>query len=208
MAVPRRHHHLSRESIAREALELVDEEGTDSLSLRRVAEMLGVGTMNLYTYVDDRDGLIRDIVALLLSEIELPADPDLTWEEFVIHSGHSLRAMALRHPRAFPFVALARYDEPAVLRYAQRVEDALVRLGFPSELLPKLASLLDAHGTGFLLIETQSVSIRRSEQHDPFSDAVPGASALLNSQADPAKAFDDDLAAIIVGFKTVHGICE
>ena len=205
MATPRRHHHLSREAIAWAALELVDQDGFEALTLRRVADGLDVGVMNLYTYVRDKNALVRDIVALLLGEIELPDDPDMTWEEGVFAVGHSLRAMALRHPRAFRSVALASYDEPAVARYARRVEATLVWLGFPAELLPQLATVLDSHGTGFLLLETRQVAPPREDVPGPFDDD-PETSALLHSQLDPDTAFDDSLRVIVAGFKVVHGL--
>ena len=198
---PRVHHHLSREVIARAALDLVDREGADALSLRRTADSLGVGVMNLYTYVDDRDSVVSDVVALLLAEIELPEDPDIPWEEFVVTVGRSLRAMALRHPHAFPFVALAPYDEKPLVRYARRVERAFVQCGFPQELLSKIGSVLDAHGTGFLLLETQAAVARSAPQvRGPFDDE-PDESALMSSFADPDAAFEEGMRTIITGFK-------
>lgn len=204
---PRRHHHLSRESIALAALALVDREGADALTLRRVADSLDVGVMSLYTYVEDKDGLVRDIVALLLDEIEVPEDPGMTWEEGVRSVANSLRAMALRHPHAFVFVVLARYDEPAVVRYARRVDAALVRLGIPRELLPMLASLLDAHGTGFLLAETQHVALSAEEARGPL-DYEPEATALISGRLDADRAFGDGLETIIAGFKVRYGLLD
>jgi AcrR family transcriptional regulator len=187
---PRRHYHLSRESIARAALDLVDQEGADALTLRRLADSLSVGVMNLYTYVEDKDSVVRDIVALLLAEVEVPADSDMTWEEAVIAVARSLRAMALRHPHAFIFVVLARYDEPPVVRYARRLDRTFVRLGFPRELLPKLANVLDAYTTGFLLAEAQHVALSAGDAGDPFDDD-PEASALMRSRVDMNAAFEE-----------------
>ena len=62
-----RHPHLNRDSIARAALALVDRDGSEALSLRKVAGELGVGTMTLYHYVPSREALVADIVALLVA---------------------------------------------------------------------------------------------------------------------------------------------
>ena len=61
---------LSRETIAQTALELIDREGLDALSMRRVAAELAVDPMALYRSVRDRDDLIDAIVALLLHEMD------------------------------------------------------------------------------------------------------------------------------------------
>jgi len=161
--------------------------------------------MNLYTYVDGREGLIRDVVALLLAEVEMPEDPGITWEEAVVLIADSLRAMALRHPHAFVFVALARYDEPSVVRYARRIDRTLVRLGFPERLLPKLATILDAHGTGFLLLETQLANDAAAQRTDPF-EHTQGASALLESRIDSRQAFEEGTRTIVAGFKLRYGL--
>ena len=121
-ATPRRHHHLNREGIARAALELIDRDGLAGLSMRKLAATLHVGATNLYPYVPGREELLLEVIALLLSEVDLSERPGLGWEECVVSVGASLRGMAMRHPHAFPLVASARYDEWPLIDYSRRVE--------------------------------------------------------------------------------------
>jgi AcrR family transcriptional regulator len=204
---PRRHHHLSRESIARAALDLVDREGADSLTLRRVAESLGVGAMSLYTYVDDKEALIRDVVALLLAEVEIPESCDEPWEDCIIAGARSLREMALRHPHAFPFVAFADYGQWPLSTYAQRVDQALLGQGVPEELLPLLASMLDAFSTGFLMLETKALTRSVSAADTLFSDESH-APAPTYALKHPDEAYEQGITLIVAGLKATCPAAE
>ena len=128
---PRRHHHLGRESIARAALELIDRDGLPGLSMHKLAAELRVRATNLYPYVTDKESLLSDVLELLLSEVEVSERPGVGWEECAIAVGASLRAMALRHPHAFPLVALASDDDPAMISYSRRVDRLFVAAGLP-----------------------------------------------------------------------------
>lgn len=194
---PRRHHHLSRESIARAALRLVDEEGSEALTLRRLAARLGVGATNLYTYHADRDAIVSDVVALLLSEVDLEMQRGTTWEECVLQVGHSLRAMALRHPRAFTFVAGTSYGDWPLEEHGRRVDALLLERGVPAESLPTLASLLDSYATGFLSLETQELA--RTTAQAPAFVGGSGSSALNAPDFD--NAFREGLATIVAGIR-------
>src|SRR3954463_9574698 len=64
---------VTRQRVLKAALELADEGGVEALSMRKVAEELGVKAMSLYNHVDNKDDLLDGIVDLVASEIELPA---------------------------------------------------------------------------------------------------------------------------------------
>lgn len=201
---PRKHHHLSRESIARAALEIIDAEGIDAFSLRRLAQSLDVSTMSIYTYAADRDAIIRDVVALLLAEVEHCENGDVPWEEAVVVGSRSLQAMARRHPRAWPLVALASYDEWPLSEYGRRIDERLVRQGVPDDLLPILGSMLDAYATGFLLLETQAVEAPARAALGPF-DAPPEPPAPTYTVTHPGEAFEEGIRTIVAGLKARYG---
>jgi AcrR family transcriptional regulator len=148
---------LSRELIARTALAMVDERGVSCLSVRNLAAELGAGAMSLYRHVPSRDAIVRDVVALLLDEIELEAPPGAGWAEGAKAVARSYRAMALRHPRAFELVAAASNREPPVVDYARRLRAFYAGLGAPAAAFEQHWSILDSFETGFLLFETQAL---------------------------------------------------
>jgi AcrR family transcriptional regulator len=152
-----RHRHLSREAIAEAALDLVDRDGTSSLSLRNLSRELGVGTMTLYHYVPSRDAIVRGVVALLLDEIELSVPAGATWTDGATAVARSYRAMALRHPRAFELLATVSNREPPVVDYARRLRSFYAALGAPPDTFEENWSILDSFETGFLWFETRAL---------------------------------------------------
>ena len=148
---------LSRETIAQTALELIDREGLDALSMRRVAAELQVDPMALYRSVRDRDDLINGIVTLLLDEMDTTEQPGETWIETMRRMALSEREMALRHPRAFPLVAVTPTSEGPALAHARRTMRVVVKSGLPEHLFSDVWLVDDAFTTGFLLIETTTI---------------------------------------------------
>jgi AcrR family transcriptional regulator len=192
---PRRHHHLSRESIARAALELIDRDGIEAFSIRKLAASLHVKAANLYPYVPDRESVVQDVTALLLGEMDLSVDPNVGWEDHLVKNFLSLRAMALRHPRAFPLVVLARYDEWPLAQHLRKAERSNLAAGVPPENHGRLISVIDAYAIGLLTLVTQALAPRHSPD-SPFADE----GGLEFAPNTTAETFEEDIRTIIAGF--------
>ena len=94
---------LTREQIVAEALRLLDAEGVDALSMRKLAAGLGVGTTSLYWHVANRDELIELVIDEIYGELELPGEDGASggtddWREAARRLAHSIRSTTLRHP--------------------------------------------------------------------------------------------------------------
>jgi AcrR family transcriptional regulator len=168
---------LGRPEIARAALDLIDREGLDALSMRRVAAELHVDPMRLYRSVPNRDGMIRDVVALLLDEMDSTERPGETWDQTMRRISISERDMALRHPHAFPLVALAPRDEEPVLGHANVVMELLAKSGLPRERFFDLWLVDAAFSNGFLLLATATLT--RPQEPEP---ARPDATGLREAE--------------------------
>lgn len=98
---------LSRELIVETALALIDESGAQGLSMRSLAQQLGVEAMSLYRYVHGREDLLEGVVALIMSDLTSSLDAELTehWQGFLQTVAHEVRRIAIDHPKAFPLVA-------------------------------------------------------------------------------------------------------
>ncbi|MFE7558677.1 TetR/AcrR family transcriptional regulator [Kitasatospora sp. NPDC057500] len=95
-AAPRRQP-LSRERIVEAALRIVDAEGMDALSMRRVGQELGTGAASLYAHVGSKEELLELVLDLVYAGIELePADPG-RWQEQVKRLLRNSRAALLAH---------------------------------------------------------------------------------------------------------------
>jgi AcrR family transcriptional regulator len=202
---PRLHTHLSRESIARAGLEIIDRDGLEALSLRAIAESLGVGTMTLYAHTPDRQTLERDIVGLLLDEVDVRQVPGEAADDSVRRVALSLREMTLRHPRAFSLVAAAPVFESPVLEYAARIRDLHARQGVDQERFIAMWSVCDAFLTGFMVMLAQA-AVRASD--DVADEAAPRAArdedqelaAGLNDVLSE-EAFRRDLDIVLAGLR-------
>ena len=91
---------LTREAIVDAALRVVDREGADGLSMRRVAEELGTGPASLYWHVASKDELINLVVDRVVGEIELPPpDPERWQEQFMEGMRQARRVLRARLAR-------------------------------------------------------------------------------------------------------------
>jgi AcrR family transcriptional regulator len=88
---------LSRERILDAAMAVLDREGLDGLSMRRVAEELGAGPASLYWHVASKELLLDLVVDRVLAEIPLPPPDPARWEAQVRAFAHDVRATLLRH---------------------------------------------------------------------------------------------------------------
>src|SRR5215470_10646554 len=96
---------LSRARICSEALALVDEEGLDALSMRRLGARLGVEAMSLYRHVRDKADLLDAIHAAVLGDLGTVRSGGAAagdWRALVAHMASALRTTLLRHPNVLP----------------------------------------------------------------------------------------------------------
>lgn len=120
---------LSRDLVLTTALEVLDDVGLDGLSLRRIAERLGVDPMTLYRYAASKDELLDALTGMLYAEVEL--DPAGDPREALHDLASSFRAAVLRHPHVMPLIAVRPLSVPLSRRPAAAltlVEDLLAML--------------------------------------------------------------------------------
>ncbi|GAA1953609.1 TetR/AcrR family transcriptional regulator [Amycolatopsis minnesotensis] len=89
---------LSRDKIVEVAITIVDAEGLDALSMRRLGTELSVRPMSLYRYVPSKDDLLELINDAVLGEQRLPEKPSGDWRADLRLAATEQRAVALRHP--------------------------------------------------------------------------------------------------------------
>ena len=143
---------LSRERIIQEALRLADENGLESVSMRKLAQALGVKAMSLYNHVANRDDLIDDMVDSVVSEIEVPK-LGAVWKKVMRWRAISAYEVLLRHPWAtMPLVSRVNVG-PAMLQYTDSTLGCLRAAGFSYEMADHVQNALDSHIYGFTLQE-------------------------------------------------------
>ncbi|MGW5646479.1 TetR/AcrR family transcriptional regulator [Saccharopolyspora sp. NPDC003752] len=143
---------LTRDAVVAGALEVLDESGHDGLSMRAVAERLGVGKMSLYHHVADRSELERLVIERLLAAVELP-DAALPWQERIAALAHGIRALVFRHPNATPLLALREYSDPVALRLPDAVMTALHDAGLRGAAMVGGSRLVFSYAIGFAQLD-------------------------------------------------------
>ncbi|MBM4336858.1 MAG: TetR family transcriptional regulator [Deltaproteobacteria bacterium] len=95
---------LTTERVVAAALRLIDRDGVESLSMRRLGALLRVEAMSLYKHVPDKSALVDGVIARVLAELA-PPDPAAPWDARLRHVANEFRRVALAHPHVFPLLA-------------------------------------------------------------------------------------------------------
>ncbi len=131
---------LTRARIARAALELLDRHGAAGLTMRRVAQGLGVQAPSLYHHVRGQDDLVDAVHELVVAEIDRTGFSDPDWRPGLLAVARSYRDTFVRHREAVALVArrpvtgagaLSFYDQfvSALLRHGLAVDEVLTVIG-------------------------------------------------------------------------------
>ena len=119
---------LSRERIATMALALLDDEGLEQFSMRRLARRLGVGVMSLYRYYSSKDELFSELARQVFGTAPPEPAAGETWRERLVGLAASFRCLLLTHPNALPLLfkhgGVPLRGRPAIEAMLQALQDA------------------------------------------------------------------------------------
>jgi len=143
---------LTRERVLHAAVALADESGSESLSMRKLGEAVGVEAMSLYHHVANKEDLLDGMIDVVFGEIDLPPTGE-DWKTAMRQRGISARRVLSRHGWAIGFMASRSSPGPATLRHHDAVIGSLRDAGFSIELAAHAFSVLDSYVYGFALQE-------------------------------------------------------
>lgn len=154
---------LTRERIIAAAVELVDANGVDALSMRKLGAALGVEAMSLYNHVVNKDDVLDRILDQVLAEIELP-DPSLAWDEQIRALAHGFRAAGHRHPGVFPLFGSRSITSFEGFRPLEQSYAALRDAGLSADDALDGFTALSSFAFGYVLTELGGL-VDRALQH-------------------------------------------
>jgi len=167
---------LSLDRIVTATLELVDEQGIGAATMRAVSSRLGVRSMSLYRYVQDRDELFDAVVERIVNELaddpEVELRPVDGWRPYLTGMAHGVRRYARAHPHAFPLVATRPPTAPWVnpplrsLRWVEAMLTGLAVEGFSDEQVLFTYRTFNSFLLGYLLLETSAMALRDPKPGD------------------------------------------
>jgi AcrR family transcriptional regulator len=120
---------LSREAILDKALELLDRDGLDGLSMRKLGAALGVEAMSLYNHIPSKAALFDGLHERILLSLD-PPTPTRSWQAFARHQAHALHRALRAHPHAVPLFATRPAATPAAVDRLDRYLAVLLKAGF------------------------------------------------------------------------------
>jgi AcrR family transcriptional regulator len=174
-----------RRLILDQALALVDERGLGAMSMRAVAERVGLTSMALYPYVGGKDALLDGLVELLNLELGTAYGAELAdigWQERLRALGRAVRALAHTHPGAFPLL-LNRPAAASAAWLTAALRGTLHDAGAPVDEVPRLARMICAFLLGYATAEV--------------TGGLPAAETAAGRTVDNAAEFDADLDDLV-----------
>ncbi|MDR6558779.1 AcrR family transcriptional regulator [Arthrobacter pascens] len=139
---------LNRGRVLAAAVALADDAGIDSLSMRRLAQELGVVPMALYKHVANKEELLDGMVEAMIGEIDPPAG-GADWKNTVRLRVLSARQALLRHPWARPVLESRTNKTPTVLGYMDSFAGMFLAGGFSADLTHHVMHALGSRMWGF-----------------------------------------------------------
>lgn len=140
---------LSRDRVLAAGVALADGVGIDALSMRRLAQELGVVPMALYKHVANKDELIDGMVDVVLGEVEVDPGPGADWRSAVRRRVLSARQAVLRHPWARKAIESRTRRTPVVLGYMDSLAGTFRAGGFSPDLTHHVMHALGNRMWGF-----------------------------------------------------------
>jgi AcrR family transcriptional regulator len=139
---------LTRQHVVAAAVELADRDGIESISMRRLAQELGVEAMSLYTHVRNKDDLLDAMADAVISEIPLSVD-EPSWKTSLRQMALAARGVMLRHAWAPRIVETRTAPGPAALGYINAVIGTLREGGFTIAQAHQAVHIFGSRALGF-----------------------------------------------------------
>ncbi|MEW1841515.1 TetR/AcrR family transcriptional regulator [Nonomuraea angiospora] len=216
---------LSVDRIVRAAIEVADAEGLAALSMRRVAERLGVGTMSLYTYVPGKPELFDVMLDTVYGETARPEDVPGGWRGRLEQIARENWALYLRHPWLLQVAASRPVLGPNVTAKYDYELRAVDGIGLTDLEMDSVITLVSGfvHGTARGAVEAaqaESLTGMTDEQwwaaHAPFLSRITDAARYptaarvgqaageaLNAAYSPEHAFEFGLERVLDGVEAL-----
>lgn len=197
---------LSRELIRDTALAIIDKHGLAALSMRRLAEALGVQAASLYSHYPTKDAVLDAVTDLVVADVDTSGFADGDWRTGLTAWARSYRSALAAHPHVVPLVASGAGRREAFLAMADAVHGGLVGAGWP----PRTATTI-AGAVKYLVIGAASTPFASGFADDVqvYLDRYPNLTQAHRLAADAERidqgSFELGLAALVEGLDAPPG---
>jgi TetR/AcrR family transcriptional regulator, tetracycline repressor protein len=207
---------LTRDRVIEAALRVMDEEGLEAVSMRRVAREVGVEAMSLYHHVDDKEDLLDGICEHVMAEFDFPEPVD-DWAENCRRGARSWRRLLQAHPAVMRLFAEQRGPVRSIesmrpMEYALRL---LRDAGLSDRDTAQAFHAFGGYIQGFVMMELGSIAGGSDEEHlkahAALAAATSGEFAALQAvspyfaECDADEQFEFGLDLLIAGLAAKAG---
>jgi len=160
---------LSRDRVVEAALAIVDRDGLDGLTMRRLAAELGVEAMSLYHWFPNKTAILDALVEASLRETvaALDAIPDEGWRDSMRTLAHSHRRVLKAHPNAVAHLNSRPGKSVESMRFVERMLEVLRRQGFSPGLASRAMQAMHAY-----IVGSVSAEIARASRREPVDEVL------------------------------------
>jgi TetR/AcrR family tetracycline transcriptional repressor len=158
---------LSRESILDAALRVMDREGMDGLSMRRVADELRTGPASLYWHIRNKGELLQLLLERVAGEMQLPEPDPSRWEAQLAEVARAMRARFLQH-RDSARISLGRVPAgPAMARFVEWLFELLTPVSIPDRVIAYFGDLASLYVGAYAFEESLGLASPTGENLAP-----------------------------------------
>ena len=160
---------LTREAIGAAALALIDRDGLESFSTRKLGAVLGVEAMAVYHHFPSKAALLDAVAEQLLLLAPAPISPPEDGRQWMRELGWGYFGLAKTHPRAFQLLAARRFNTEKAFAWFERTLSVLSLAGLPPSLRARVFRALGAvvNGAGMAYVAT----VEQAADHISLSDS-------------------------------------
>ncbi|MDX3191221.1 TetR/AcrR family transcriptional regulator [Streptomyces sp. MN03-5084-2B] len=174
---------LTREEILAAALAIVDDGGLDALTMRAVADRLGVYPNAVHWHMGSRSGLIGAVSTKVFDEIRLPPQRDVPWPDWIRAMAREIRRVMRRHHHLAQVIGTQLVTTTGAMPFVERVLSVLTDAGFDDERLTVAYNSVIGFAIGWPALE---LSTEPTDQHPAWKDDFAAELAGLNPLLFPA----------------------
>ena len=167
---------LTRSDFVRAAFDLLHSEGADAFSMRALGMQLGVSAMACYAHFANKDEVLSEVLALLMSKMDTDEIPGEYWEDTIRRTMRSIHAVYQKYPQVALACNSPMVQSAGLKTHTKKVIALHLRQGIPPEVLAHAWALIDAYLTGFEDSPEHMVSAQPHEKSDetrPVSGGMP-----------------------------------
>ncbi|MFE9483801.1 TetR/AcrR family transcriptional regulator [Streptomyces spororaveus] len=193
---------LSRDRIVEAAGALVDAEGLEAVSTRRLAAALGVSGPSLYNHFRTKDEILDAVADAVSARVDLSMfDGGQDWRAALHAWAHSYRDALADHPNIVPVLARGPGRRPAGLRLADAVFGAMTAAGWPAAQATRIGALMRYFILGSAVASFAGGFVDDRTAYDPADYPHLGQAYLLAERGREVDegAFETGLAALLDG---------